>query len=171
MLACCSRDASTELRRSYDGASKGLRRESREIYPPLRSLDCLGDARPFWRSAASCSTSVRPGWTSPRQFQAAQLASGVANVEPPVSQRGRSPANSTQHFGARQRLEFLRRRLPHQQFALLGEDDQLGPGQDSRAEARILARPLQLAGGHVDAAEVRVLLGLAVEGLEIIARQ
>ena len=49
--ASCSGDASKELRWSYDGASKGLRRESRENSPPLWSRDRLGDgqAPSLWR--------------------------------------------------------------------------------------------------------------------------
>ena len=58
-----------------------------------------------------------------------------------------------------------------QQFALLGKDDQLVPGQDQRAERGVFARPLQFAGGQVEAAEVGVLLGLAVEGIQIVAQQ
>ena len=46
LLASCPGDAWKELRWSYDGASKGLRRDSREISAPLRSRDRLGDAQP-----------------------------------------------------------------------------------------------------------------------------
>src|ERR1035438_5906205 len=93
-----------------------------------------------WRLRSSVQASAIAGgrWLD---FETAQLALGVANVEPPVGQRGGSPAEAAQHLGARQRFESFRGRLPQQQFALLGEDDLLVPGQDQRTERWVFRRP------------------------------
>ena len=62
------------------------------------------------------------------QIQADEIAFRVSNVEQPVGQGGRGPAEAAEDLGAGEGVETREGRIAEEELAFLGEDEQFAAG-------------------------------------------